>query len=337
MPSWPRAAAVRPGHPGRHRGLAGPDHGGVLGDKQAIQLGIRPAYVHLGYTSIHDTGQIYVPFINWSLFAFVVVAVVFFGSSSKLARGWHGGHHRHDHHHGDDLLRHPPRLALSAAAVRAGHGFLRDRRHLPGLQPEGAGRLVPAADRHLDVHDDADVEARAPPPVREAARGCHRPARLRSRFISPPTRVVGTAVFLSAEQGITPNALLHNLKHNKVLHEQNLFVSVRHHEVPWISFDKRVELEALGNDCWQVVLHFGFKNEPDVPEARQAAGRARRGAGRHETSYFLSRDIDPPHRFRYGAVGEKLFAGDAPQCRGGRRLPCTCPRTVVELGSKVEI
>jgi KUP system potassium uptake protein len=63
-------------------------------------------------------------------------------------------------------------------------------------------------------------------------------AFLEAIFISPPLRVEGTAVFLSAEKGATPNALLHNLKHNKVLHEQNLFVSVQHHEVPWIGFDR---------------------------------------------------------------------------------------------------
>ena len=57
-------------------------------------------------------------------------------------------------------------------------------------------------------------------------------------FISPPTRVPGTAVFLVSDQGLTPNALLHNLKHNKVLHDTNLFVTVRHHEVPWIRGDR---------------------------------------------------------------------------------------------------
>ena len=72
---------------------------------------------------------------------------------------------------------------------------------------------------------------------------------LEAVFVSPPTRVQGTAVFLSAEPGITPNALMHNLKHNKVLHEHNLFVTVRHHEVPWIGFDKRIEMKPLGHDC----------------------------------------------------------------------------------------
>ena len=90
-------------------------------------------------------------------------------------------------------------------------------------------------------------------------------AFLDSVFENPPARVDGTAVFLTAEPGVVPNALLHNLKHNKVLHEQNLFVTVRNHEVPWIPMNKRIEIEALGHNCWQVSLHFGFKNEPDVP------------------------------------------------------------------------
>ncbi|REN10133.1 potassium transporter Kup, partial [Mycobacterium tuberculosis] len=70
---------------------------------------------------------------------------------------------------------------------------------------------------------------------------------LDSVFVSPPARVDGTAVFLTAEPGVVPNALLHNLKHNKVLHEQNMFVTVRNHEVPWIPMDKRIEIEALGH------------------------------------------------------------------------------------------
>src|SRR5690606_3542687 len=84
---------------------------------------------------------------------------------------------------------------------------------------------------------------------------------LEAVFVSPPTRVDGTAVFLTAEPGIVPNALLHNLKHNKVLHEHNLFVTVNYHEVPWIAMDRRIAIEPLGHDCWQVMLHYGFKND----------------------------------------------------------------------------
>ena len=128
-------------------------------------------------------------------------------------------------------------------------------------------------------------------------------------FMAPPVRVDGTAVFLTADTGTVPNALLHNLKHNKVLHAQNLFVTVRSHEVPWIGLDKRLEVESLGHDCWQVVIHYGFKNDPDVPRALQLM----RGRGCEldpmTTSYFLSRDLVVPKLGEGMALWrEKLFA-----------------------------
>ncbi len=148
----------------------------------------------------------------------------------------------------------------------------------------------------------------------------------------------GTAVFLVSDQGLTPNALLHNLKHNKVLHERNLFVTVRHHEVPWIEESKRCEIEALGNDCWQVTLHFGFKNEPDVPHALEQLRATGCVVEDMDTSYFLSRDIVIP-TLGGGMADwrEKLFAGmhrNASAAADFLRLPTN---RVVELGSKVEI
>jgi KUP system potassium uptake protein len=98
---------------------------------------------------------------------------------------------------------------------------------------------------------------------------------LEAVFVSPPSRVEGTAVFLSPESGSVPNALLHNLKHNKVLHERNLFVTVRNHEVPWIGMSKRLEVETLGHHCWQLVLNYGFKNDPDLPNALEQMKRSR--------------------------------------------------------------
>jgi KUP system potassium uptake protein len=164
------------------------------------------------------------------------------------------------------------------------------------------------------------------------------PSFLEAVFVNPPTRVAGTAVFLSAERGSTPNALLHNLKHNKVLHEQNLFVTVKHHEVPWVPFSKRVELESLGRCCWQVTLHFGFKNEPDVPEALQLIAGRGVVLDDMETSYFLSRDIVIPTIGGGMALWrEKLFASmhrNAAAVADFLNLPTN---RVVELGSKVEI
>src|SRR5262249_44786037 len=113
---------------------------------------------------------------------------------------------------------------------------------------------------------------------------------LDSVFIAPPTRVSGTAVFMVPDPGITPRALMHNLKHNKVLHEHNVFVTLQNHEVPWIPLEQRLELKSLGRNCWQVVLNFGFKNDLDVPRA--LAPLAERGVPLPalDTSYFLSRE-----------------------------------------------
>ena len=164
------------------------------------------------------------------------------------------------------------------------------------------------------------------------------PSFLESVFISPPTRVPGTAVFLVSDQGLTPNALLHNLKHNKVLHERNLFVTVRLHEVPWVGEDERFEMLPLGNDCWQVTLNFGFKNDPDVPAGLERLRASGCSVDDMDTSYFLSRDIIVP-TFGGGMADwrEKLFAGmhrNASAAADFLRLPTN---RVVELGSQLEI
>jgi KUP system potassium uptake protein len=161
---------------------------------------------------------------------------------------------------------------------------------------------------------------------------------LESVFISPPVRVSGTAVFLSAEAGATPAAMLHNLKHNKVLHEQNLFVTVQHHEVPWIGFDRRCEVRPLKHDCWQVTLHFGFKNDPDVPEALKLLRTSGVVLDEMDTSYFLSRDTVVP-TFGGGMAmwREKIFANmhrNAAAAADFLNLPTN---RIVELGTKVEI
>jgi KUP system potassium uptake protein len=157
-------------------------------------------------------------------------------------------------------------------------------------------------------------------------------------FVSPPTRVEGTAVFLTAEPGAVPNALLHNLKHNKVLHAQNLFVTVRSHEKPWIGLDRRLEVEPLGHDCWQVVVHYGFKNDPDLPKAlSQLSGR---GCDMEPmvVSYFLSRDTVIPTMGRGMAPWrEKLFAQMHRNASGAADFLHLPNNAVVELGSKIEI
>src|SRR5690606_31832974 len=128
------------------------------------------------------------------------------------------------------------------------------------------------------------------------------------------------------------------LKHNKVLHETNLFVTVQHHERPWIGFERRCEIEPLGRDCWQVTLHFGFKNEPDVPEALALLRTRGCQLDDMQTSYFLSRDIVIPTTGG-GMAGwrEKLFASMHRNAAGVADFLSLPANRVVELGSKLEI
>jgi KUP system potassium uptake protein len=164
------------------------------------------------------------------------------------------------------------------------------------------------------------------------------PSFLEAVFVSPPARVEGTAVFLTADAGTVPNALLHNLKHNKVLHANNLFVTVRNHEVPWIGLDKRLQIESLGHDCWQVTINYGFKNDPDVPKAlEQMRGRGC-ALDAMSTSYFLSRDtVVPTLGEGMAPWREKLFAQMHHNASAAAEFLNLPTKAVVELGSKIEI
>ncbi|MFM8737251.1 MAG: potassium transporter Kup [Betaproteobacteria bacterium] len=310
--------------------------------KQAIQLGILPR-MRILHTSVRDTGQIYVPFINWMLFAFVVVAVSFFGSSSKLA-GAYGVAVTIDMTITTVMtffvIRYGWKLPLWLCVAATGCFFvidivffaanavkILDGGWFPILIGVAMFTLMTTWQQGRQLMSER---------LRDEA--IDLPVFIESLFIHPPLRVPGTAVFLSAEMGATPFALLHNLKHNKVLHAQNVFATVRHHEVPWVGFDRRVEVEALGHDCWQVVLHFGFKNDSDVPEALKLLAGRGIALDEMETSYFLSRDSVVP-TFAQGIWlwREKLFASmhrTAAAAADFLHLPAN---RIVELGSKVEI
>jgi len=310
--------------------------------KQAVQLGLLPR-MRILHTSVRDTGQIYVPFVNWGLFAFIVLAVVLFGSSSRLAAAY-GIAVTLDMSITTIMtfyvIRYGWKYPWALCFAATGFFFVVDvtffASNLLKLFAGGWFPLVIGVGMFTLMLTWKQGRRQLSDKLREDAIDLK--SFLGAVFVNPPLRVPGSAVFLSSEQGMTPNALLHNLKHNKVLHEQNLFVTVKHHEVPWIGFDKRVEVEALGNDCWQVSVHFGFKNEPDVPEALKLLESRHVHLEEMETSYFLSRDIVIPTIGSGMALWrEKLFASmhrNAAAAADFLHLPTN---RIVELGSKVEI
>jgi KUP system potassium uptake protein len=316
--------------------------GAFSATKQIIQLGYLPRLQML-HTSIKETGQIYIPFINWALFVAIALAVVFFKSSDALATaygiavtanmlittvltfyviryGW----------------KYPLVLCIAATGIFfvIDFAFLAsnalkfvDGGWFPILIAGSVFTLMVTWKDGRQIlknklrNDSIDLKS-----------------FLDSVFVTPPVRVDGTAVFMTAEPGTVPNALLHNLKHNKVLHENNLFVTVVNHEVPWIGLEKRLAIESLGRHCWQVTIHYGFKNDPDVPRAlEQMKGRGCE-AEPMSTSYFLSRDtVVPSIGGGMSPWREKLFAQmhrNAGSAADFLNLP---NNSVVELGSKIEI
>jgi KUP system potassium uptake protein len=310
--------------------------------KQVIQLGYLPR-LNLIHTSVREAGQIYIPFVNWGLFAAIVLAVVMFKSSSNLAAAY-----------GiavcTDMLittvltfyvvrygwKYPLWLCLSATGFFFAVDFMFWGSNLLKLFDGGWFPLLIGAVVFLFMGTWKDGRTLLSSKLK--ADSMDLPSFLEAVFVSPPTRVEGTAVFLTAAVGTVPNALLHNLKHNKVLHETNLFVTVSNHEVPWIGLDKRIEIERLGHDCWQVLINYGFKNDPDVPKALQQLKGRGVALDPMMTSYFLSRDtVVPTLGEGMAQWREKLFAQmhhNASSAADFLNLPSN---SVVELGSKIEI
>jgi KUP system potassium uptake protein len=310
--------------------------------KQAIQLGILPRMA-IKHTSVKDTGQIYVPFINWGLYVFIVLAVALFKSSSNLASAY-GIAVTLDMSITTVMtfyvIRYGWKYPLALCLAATGFFFVIDvtffLSNMLKLIAGGWFPLLIGAGMFLLMLTWQQGRALMRHRVRDEAIDLS--SFLEAVFVSPPLRVSGTAVFLVADEDLTPNALMHNLKHNKVLHEHNLFVTVKHHEVPWIGFDKRLEMKPLGHDCWQVSLHFGFKNDPDVPEALKLLEGRGVPLDEMDTSYFLSRDtVIPTFGDGMAMWREKLFASmhrNAADMADFLSLPSN---RIVELGAKVEI
>jgi len=310
--------------------------------KQVIQLGYLPRFQVL-HTSVKETGQIYMPFVNWGLFVLIVLAVVLFKSSSNLAAAYGIAVTL-------DMLittvltffviRYAWHYPLALCLAVTGWFFAVDlaffSSNMLKLVDGGWFPLLIAGGVYTVMLTWKDGRRLLKQKLKQDA--IDLTSFLEAVFISPPTRVPGTAVFLTAETGTVPNAMLHNLKHNKVLHETNLFVTVISHEVPWIGMDKRVTIESLGHDCWQVIVNYGFKNDPDLPKALQSLKGRGCDLDPMTTSYFLSRDTVTPSLGSGMALWrEKLFAQmhlNASGAAGFLNLPSNA---VVELGSKIEI
>ncbi len=310
--------------------------------KQVIQMGFLPR-MQIDHTSDHDTGQIYMPFVNWGLFVIIVLAVALFRSSSNLAAAY-----------GiavcTDMLittvltffviryswKYPLWLCLMTTSAFLVVDLAFWASNLLKLADGGWFPLVIAGailTIMLTWRDGRSLLSKV-----NRSTSMDLSSFLDSLFFSPPGRVEGTAVFMSTQFDMVPNAFLHNLKHNKVLHDTNIFVTVQSHEVPHVDLSGRLSVQSLGHNSWQVVIHYGFKDDTDVPLALAPLCEHGCNLNPMTTSYFLSRDsIVPTIHGGMAQWREKLFAQmhlNASSAADFLKIPSNA---VVELGSKIEI
>lgn len=310
--------------------------------KQAISLGFFPRMTII-HTSSKEIGQIYIPVVNWLQLAAVVGAVIGFGSASNLASAYGIANT------GTMLVtsiltffvirfgwKYNLTLCIAATtffvtidvalfssnATKFFHG---------GWFPIALGvvlctvMLTWRRGRAL-VFDNLKKHAI---PLEDF---------LASLFVSPPVRVAGTAVFLRGEADGVPHALLHNLSHNKVLHERVIFITLHNREVPWVPFSERIKVSDLGNNCWQVDVFYGFKNEPDIPNALDLCEPFGLRFEALDTSYFISRQtiISSPGS-GMAMWRESLFVAMSRNARDAADFYQIPSNRVIEVGAQVEI
>jgi KUP system potassium uptake protein len=310
--------------------------------RQAIQLGFLPR-MSVRHTSARSAGQIYLPAVNWALLAGVVAAVLHFGSSSALAGAYGIA----------VTLTMMITTVLTYFVVRGGWG-------LPGAVAGVATAFFLAVDTLLVAGCAVKFFDGGWFPLllglllfvvmstwfrgRELALAAIRQDGVAlapfvdSLGVQPIHRASRVAVYPVADPTTVPQALLHNLKHNQVLHERNVVLTVHFRDVPSVADAERLRVETLGRDFWRVVVDFGFMDTPDVPRALKRCAHQGLSIPLFETSYFLSREtIVPTPGAGMAQWREKLFAAmsrNAGSVADYFRLP---DNAVVELGTRVQI
>ena len=310
--------------------------------QQAIQLGFIPR-LRITHTSESAVGQIYIPVINWSLMVMVILLVLFFQTSSNLAAAY--GIAVTGAMFIDTCLLTVvlfslwnwkpwiavPLLAIFFAVDLAYFGAnltkVPDGGWFPLLVGLVAFTFLTTWARGRKLMIDRMREAAMPLEifVKSAAKSA--------------ARVSGTAVFMTTAPEGVPHALLHNLKHNKVLHERVMLLTVKIEDVPYVEEDRRFDLTTIGSGFFRLVLRFGFMEELDVPAALMRVESCGPQFRMMDTSFFLARQTLLATGTKPGMAlwREKLFSWMLRNAESAMEFFKLPPNRVVELGSQVEI
>lgn len=310
--------------------------------RQALQLGYLPR-MHIQHTSESEQGQVYMPRVNWGLMIAVMALVIGFGSSGDLAAAY-----------GIAVTGDMVITTLLAAVVfreiwrwsKLKTGLLVALFLVIDLAFFGAnvlkipdGGWVPLVigviifvlmltwkNGRTLVYNRLKSESMAIEPFIEAI-GAH-----------PPPRVPGIAVFMTLNPDGVPHAMLHNLKHNKVLHEKVMILTVKFLDVPHTNTEERVTVEAMLHEFYRVTVRYGFKDEPDLPRDLLLCAAKGLSVDPMDTSFFIGKEILIASEKSGMAIWrKKIFVGlfrTAETITNQFKLP---PNRVVELGSQLKI
>jgi KUP system potassium uptake protein len=310
--------------------------------RQAIQLGLLPRMA-VRHTSAREAGQIYMPAVNWVLLAAVVAAVLAFRSSGALAAAYGIA----------VTLTMLVTTLLTFVVVRSAW-------RLPAPLAIGATTFFLAIDALLvagcavKLFDGGwfplvlglllfvlmSTWSRGRAQLLDSLRrdGVALQGFIDGLDTAGLPRAERIAVYPVADATTVPQALLHNLKHNQVLHQRNIVLTVCFHDVPWVPMAERTEVQALGHGFWRVLLHFGFMNTPDVPKALALAADKGLPLPAFETTFFLSRETVVPGQGTGMARWREALFSTMSRNAGGVvdffRLP---GNAVVELGTRVQL
>jgi KUP system potassium uptake protein len=310
--------------------------------RQAVQLGYLPRMAVL-HTSAHESGQIYMPAVNWGLLLMVVFTVLYFRSSSGLAGAYgiavtltmlittlltffvvRGRFHV------------PAALALLATVLFLVVDLVLVMGCMIKLFDGGWFPLLLGLLLFIVMSTWQRGRQLLLTTIRQE--GIELQTFIRDLQVSDLPKSKRVAVYLVADPVTVPQALLHNIKHNQVLHATNIILTVRFGEVPWIRQEERVELANFAKGFWGITLHFGFMEVPDVPRALMLCEAKGLKVPLFETSYFLSRETLVATPGRGMAHWRQVLFATLTRNAGGVveffHLP---DNAVVELGTRVQL
>ena len=310
--------------------------------RAAIQMGYCPRLTIL-HTSERAIGQIYVPFINWMLLIAIIALVIGFRNSDNLAgaygiavtmamlidsilifvvmrRLW-------DWPVWIAILITTPLLLIDLTFLASNALKIPEGGWFPLLIGGIVFTLLTTWKKGRSLLMRRLSEDAMPLDL-----------FIQSIEASPPTRVDGTAVFLTSTPNRVPHALLHNLKHNKVLHERVVFLTIVTRDIPYVPDEERGEVESLGCNFYRISADYGFKDDPDVPELLEDCGNKGFAFDMMETSFFVSREtliatVTPG----MALWREKLFVSLSKNATKASEFFQVPTNRVVELGTQVEL